>query len=168
MYLKLVRANRAGCVLLALCFMNFGCSPNVNRATKYGVMANTMREQVGLPLLPTNWVLYGGFHRRVLTWFNPDGRALLAKGQPSHASKEVEVVGDKIVSETDTYWSGKMVTADEQKVEEAMVVTYSFDLAKQGKSPWSCFMPCGGGTFSKAQADEILKKWGISTDQRPK
>ncbi|MEI7730506.1 MAG: hypothetical protein WCO56_13095 [Verrucomicrobiota bacterium] len=90
----------------------------------------------------------------------------MAKGQPAHASKEVEVVGDKIISETDTYWSGKMVTADGQKIEEAMVVTYSFDLAKQEKSPWSCFIPCGGGTYSKAQADKKLQEWGIPSDKR--
>ena len=155
-------------VLLLLLFMGTGCGPHVNRASKYGVEANAVREQVGLPILPAGWVLYGGAHGSTLGWYNPDRNALLAQGKPCRSSTGVEVLGDQIKSEEDTYWSGRMIHVDETDMEEMMVITYSFDLAKQGKDPWHCLIFGGpqDGHYNKTEADRILKTWGISTSSQ--
>lgn len=153
-------------VLLLLCFVSPGCGSKVNRASKYGVEANAIRKQVGLPILPPDWALYRGDRGPTLGWFNPNREALLARGKPCRSMLGVEVVGDQIKTEEDEYWSGRMIHVDETDIPEAMIITYSFDLAKQGKKPWKCLIFGGpqDGHYSKTEADKILKTWGISAE----
>jgi hypothetical protein len=155
-------------LLVILSVALIGCGENddhyYKRIAQYGPPMNSLREQRKIPLIPSNWMVRDD--RSAVAWDNPDFRN--GKKVPMHQYKFLiftQIDSGTLLEETDHYGSGKSwVDSDAGTLDEYVRVTYSFDLEKRGKPPWTVQIsefhsrPREG---TVAEADEILKKWGI-------
>lgn len=140
------------------------CSVDSEQASKFGVTYNPVRQSVGLPLLETDWVRPLQFGGDQISWKSPRSEA---KGISQHTKKTVYLDGAGIVSEDDTYVSGrwisfKAVDPDAGEGWEELTVRYDYRHQK-----WLCFWKSDTGlrTISKSESDRILKSWGLCLDQ---
>jgi len=145
------------------------CNAGIPLSVEAGVGGNPARKELALPELPNDWMLFNRLaplhDSGWFSWYNPESQGLLKEGKGSYAMKEVKVVKKEVVLEKNTYWSGRMVMIDAQKVQEALVMSYSYEWASQGKPAWDCTVRGGPheGHVSKAQAERILKEWRVGS-----
>ena len=132
----------------------------------YGVEHNPVRDSLGLVLLDSSWVpdTWDG-----ATAWGPKEK----QSYPSHTVKQVNYNNDTLYCESDSYGNGENYETVDGLSSVCIVVMYFYRLPRSG--PWA------GATFykdsvgwicqlydspsstdiSKAQADSIIKAWGI-------
>jgi len=149
---------------LACAFALFGCDGN-KTVKSFGPEFDTEREKIGLRPIGLDSVLTNRHEYIFPTWVNPVRQR---KGNPRIAhwvSKQLEIRNRVLLSETDTYSSGREYEVPEKGMrEEQLIIRYDYVKAKAGENPWWCRIFWGPhqGEFSLQQAESILHEWNIS------
>ena len=164
--------NRIG-AFSALSLLLAGCGESnasyFERIAAYGEPRNSVRQDRGIPIIPSNWVVRAD--RSAVAWDNPD--FLAGKRVPMHQYKFLTFAnfGDSgpVLAETDHYETGKTwVDHLAGTMHEYVRVTYSFELERHGNPPWEAEILDAGShpkRITLAEAERILEGWGV---QRPK
>jgi len=138
------------------------CAESNKLNRKYGVSFNSIREKNGISILPKSWHVVNPYFRSgEISWVPTNTK----KG---FVSKKVIFKKNAIDTESDTYYSGKMVVITDPdhrgaKTSEYLVVRYFYD--KSEKSIYKTMIFTNHGNGSRKSFDEarkILKKWGIT------
>jgi hypothetical protein len=153
-----------------LAFVFTGCGESdphyFKRIAAYREPRNAIREQRGIPIIPSDWVVRAD--RSAVAWDNPDFKS--GKNMPMHKYKFLtfsNIDSGTILEETDHYESGKhWVDSEADSMREYVRITYSFALEGQGKPPWKAEVLETGYVpriITLAEAEQFLKKWGIDS-----
>ena len=132
----------------------------------YGVEHNLVRDSLGLVLLDSSWVpdTWDG-----ATAWGPKEK----QSYPSHTVKQVNYNNDTLYCERDSYCNGEEFETVDGYNKVRLQVVYFYRSARSGPLGgiafnadtigWVCrfYDSHGGQSVSKAQADSIIKAWGI-------
>ena len=161
-------------IIAATSMLLVGCSRGPDATVAYGRASNPDRVTRKLPVIPPTWTERGTGGLQA-DWGNPELADPKTTSNRMHSHKELFI--DKSGSplrETDLYQSGKMYILlrpdpddPNTKEIEILTITYDFEAARAGKSPWYCRvnggpnarMPLGEVTLDEAEA--MLKEWGV-------
>ena len=133
----------------------------------YGVEHNPVRDSLGIVLLDSSWVAFD-------TW---DGATAWGPKEkqpyPYHTVKQVNYNNDSLYCEIDSYSNGEKYETVDGCHKIRLHVAYFYRSARSGPLGgiafnadtvgWVCrfYDSHGGQSVSKAQADSIIKAWGI-------
>lgn len=136
-------------------------------APAYGREFNNRRRELGIPIIPDQWIFYRPPDRQI-DWVDPLFNKGGPAGNPLRATKTVMLtVSGELDYEYDIFYSGKKypsAIAGESDDTESMQLKFSYQKLKAGENPWDCHVPTGPdqGSHTLADADAILRKWGLS------
>ena len=132
----------------------------------YGVEHNPVRDSLGIVLLDSSWIPY--------TW---DGATAWGPKEkqpyPYHTGKQVNYNDDSLYCEIDSYCNGEEYETVDGCHKIRLHVAYFYYSARSGPLGgiafnadtvgWYCLLDNSHGdqSVSKAQADSIIKAWGI-------
>ena len=132
----------------------------------YGVEHNPVRDSLGIVLLDSSWIPY--------TW---DGATAWGPKEkqpyPYHTGKQVNYNDDSLYCEIDSYCNGEEYETVDGCHKIRLHVAYFYCSARSGPLGgiafnadtvgWYCLLDNSHGdqSVSKAQADSIIKAWGI-------
>jgi len=132
----------------------------------YGVEHNPVRDSLGIVLLDSSWIPY--------TW---DGATAWGPKEkqpyPYHTGKQVNYNDDSLYCEIDSYCNGEEYETVDGCHKIRLHVAYFYRSARSGPLGgiafnadtvgWYCLLDNSHGdqSVSKAQADSIIKAWGI-------
>ena len=132
----------------------------------YGVEHNSVRDSLGIVLLDSSWIPY--------TW---DGATAWGPKEkqpyPYHTGKQVNYNDDSLYCEIDSYCNGEEYETVDGCHKIRLHVAYFYRSARSGPLGgiafnadtvgWYCLLDNSHGdqSVSKAQADSIIKAWGI-------
>jgi hypothetical protein len=134
----------------------------------YGVPRNNIRKKVGLPVIGNTWDFANNGiseDHGYCSFYNPNRSNLEHVPVSIHRSKEIALTADKGLTESDTYYSTNIIKTVDGDFNQTLRITYSFNLANEGQNPWSCSIfqdPKGKGKYTLAEAETILKRWGLT------
>jgi hypothetical protein len=136
------------------------CSDSAGDGSRFGVEYNGVRKSNGLPSLRSDWNRIVQFVGGQAAWNSPSERKI---GVPQYVQKNVFWDRSGIISEDDTYISGrwisrKAIDPDSGDGWEELVVKYNY----RSKS-WECFWITDTGleNISKSKAEELIRDWGL-------
>src|SRR5262249_47944618 len=140
-----------------------------------GRASNPLRMSHQVPIIPDHWNGFGG--GRDATWGNPAFADARTTNNAMHARKYVVADGrGGLRREDDYYYSGRKYPSEIERGEmdsEELTIQHDFE-APTGRDPWRCTINCGphyrrstrsdtvDGQVTLAEAEAILKEWGIS------
>ena len=132
----------------------------------YGVEHNSVRDSLGIVLLDSSWMPH--------TW---DGATAWGPKEkqpyPYHTGKQVNYNDDSLYCEIDSYCNGEEYETVDGCHKIRLHVAYFYRSARSGPLGgiafnadtvgWYCLLDNSHGdqSVSKAQADSIIKAWGI-------
>ena len=144
---------------------------------KFGAPYNTQREQLGIPVIPKDWIFdanLGGWTDKVLTadYITRDGFTVAPyayKTNARHIQKSLVVENEELTKEIDIYCSGNSFKSEDpdavhsnQLSPETLHITYVYSRKKDQVGTWECFHADGEGTISLDEAKKLLKSWGLN------
>ena len=139
------------------------CSESKKWNRKYGISFNKVRKENKIPILPKNWHLENSyFTNGNISW------APIVTTNHGFVSKSIEIQNNVINTESDTYYSGKLVVITDPdhggtKEPEELIVRYFYDKTEKLIYKTMIFTNHGNGSRkSFDEARKILKKWGIT------
>lgn len=133
----------------------------------YGVEHNAVRESLGIALLDSSWIAFKTWEGATAWGAKED------QPYPCHSTKQVNYLQDTLYCERDSYLNGETFQTVDGTDYVTLKVYYFYRSARSGPLGgvafnrdtvgWYCtFYDSPGGTdISKAQADSIIKAWGI-------
>ena len=140
--------------------------PKIIYPAYYGVEHNPVRDSLGIVLLDSSWIPY--------TW---DGATAWGPKEkqpyPYHTGKQVNYNDDSLYCEIDSYCNGEEYETVDGCHKVRLHVAYFYRSARSGPLGgiafnadtvgWYCLLDNSPGSthISKAQADSIIKAWGI-------
>ena len=154
------------CLLLSLFSGCLHRAPKTIYPACYGVEHNPVRDSLGIVLLDSSWIPY--------TW---DGATAWGPKEkqpyPYHTGKQVNYNDDSLYCEIDSYCNGEEYETVDGCHKIRLHVAYFYRSARSGPLGgiafnadtvgWYCLLDNSHGdqSVSKAQADSIIKAWGI-------
>ena len=157
------------CLILFLLLLS-SClhrAPKIIYPACYGIEHNSVRDSLGIVLLDSSWVAFD-------TW---DGATAWGpkekQSYPSHTVKQVNYNNDTLYCERDSYCNGEEFETVDGYNKVRLQVVYFYRSARSGPLGgiafnadtvgWYCLLDNSHGdqSVSKAQADSIIKAWGI-------
>ena len=156
------------CLILFLLLLS-SClhrAPKIIYPACYGIEHNSVRDSLGIVLLDSSWIPY--------TW---DGATAWGpkekQSYPYHTGKQVNYNDDSLYCEIDSYCNGEEYETVDGCHKIRLHVAYFYRSARSGPLGgiafnadtvgWYCLLDNSHGdqSVSKAQADSIIKAWGI-------
>ena len=157
------------CLILFLLLLS-SClhrAPKIIYPACYGIEHNSVRDSLGIVLLDSSWVAFD-------TW---DGATAWGPKEkqpyPYHTGKQVNYNDDSLYCEIDSYCNGEEYETVDGCHKIRLHVAYFYRSARSGPLGgiafnadtvgWYCLLDNSHGdqSVSKAQADSIIKAWGI-------
>ena len=146
------------CLMVALLLC--GCSAGVSYVSKFGLAYNAEREKLGIPTIPSNWTIQdmGSY----FDCFDPNPN----QNVPHRLSKRVFIENGTVVSETDTFYSGKTFYFEPEQITlpQQISIEYDYSRAKNG-NPWKVHADLNAAerfkSISIQEAHQILAEWGL-------
>ena len=144
---------------------------------KYGIQYNIKRKQLGLPVLPNDWVfeLNGGCWADKVTLVESkmiDGfrvKPYAYKSTARHTRKSLVIENGTLVSERDYYCSGNSFKSEDPDAvnsvhlcPESLMIRYIYPTTDDTAGTWDCSHSRGDPGLSFEEAKKILKSWGLS------
>jgi hypothetical protein len=150
-------------ILFFMIFIVVSCT---NKPPRYGAQFNSVRSQIGLPVLPENWIL-NKVSRTGSEWINPQKDL----SKPFHRFKTIVYNDDTVLWESDQYNGPGFYKTIDGKFREELYITYNFTINESSIVGWECALFCeetiGRGSnekITKFQADSVLISWGIKRE----
>ena len=133
----------------------------------YGVEYNSVRDSLGIVLLDSSWIPMKTWNG-VTVWGPKEKQTY-----PRHGNKVMAYFNDTLYCERDSYCNGEEFETVDGYNKVRLQVVYFYRSARSGPLGgiafnadtigWVCrfYDSHGGQSVSKAQADSIIKAWGI-------
>ncbi len=145
-------------------------------AMKYGPAFNSVRKELGITILPDNWIRLNHYKTESLNWKNPQGDRLSDEKKPHHFLKVMVFKNQEPELEQDNFYSGREFEHMDGTGFEKIWVTYHHDRKRKGENPWKCTLETGvpsgyddprypirftGEPISLEVAQRMLIQWGL-------
>jgi len=132
---------------------------------KYAAEFNGNRIRLGIPPLPNNWQLANSPTNEIV-WQNPSWR----EHKPGHVYKSLTFSENRLVSEADSYFSGREFPAmdpDAKTDPETLTIAFKFSSAELADGIRECTLLTSTGVtnISYEAATNLIYKWTANEDQ---
>ena len=134
-----------------------------NAEFEYGKGFNPQRVQMGIPIIPESWELWGVSGKRI-TWVFPQFSPTGDPAYPRYTKKQIVISDDNIVTETD-YYEGlqEKVRSDGDRIRDEIEITCVYVPAEikitECYARYATFER--DSNVSREEAIEVLNEWGI-------
>lgn len=127
----------------------------------FGKEYNSVRQQIGLPIIPADWEAgyYAG--EADYGWSNPKTSESRDQRIPFHWVKSLHCENGQLISESDIYMGAKDVKFDDTPARERITIIYYYP-TDTTDARWEVFGSVEGIILAdKEGAVRILAEWGI-------
>lgn len=128
----------------------------------FGREHNTVREEIGLPIIPADWEASRYSGEEYFGWSNPHSKDYYDQKISFHRSKSLQCQDGVLISESDTYLGDKDFRCDDTPCRERIIIVYYYP-TETTEAHWEVrqLLEKTIADLDKNSAIQIIQEWGL-------